>query len=269
MSQWRLLSPAFRSPYENMAIDEALLDSYLLTGIPIFRLYGWMPSGFSVGYSQEVSKALDLALCKRDKVPVVRRMTGGGAIYHCREITYSLVCSPEDIGSPSSVRDGYRAICAVMMKAYASLGLSPKFASDTGTTVRSQSSFCFASHSDSDIVVEGKKIGGNAQRRMKGAIFQHGSIPLENDLSIAQQYLLEPIASSQLPVASLSELLGRSISFDEMAEVLRKSFVSYFPSLEKEEFLSEEEENKALHLVEKKYGLDAWNLLNRTKGFLQ
>lgn len=241
MTTWRFLYSGHLPPATNMSVDEALIDIYRSTGEPTFRIYGWLPCGFSLGYSQKADAVLDMASCKRDGIPVVRRATGGGIIYHCEEATYSVVCSEGDIGSPPTVKDGYRIICSFLMESYRSYGLNPCFSIDCKGGNKARSSFCFSSFEDYDILIGGRKIGGNAQKRMKKIILQHGSIPLKRGFTSVLMYVREPVLSATDKTTSLREAVGREVKFEEFAGVMQKSFCSVFSATLNRRDLTEKE----------------------------
>ncbi|MDD2310841.1 MAG: lipoate--protein ligase family protein [Desulfuromonadaceae bacterium] len=191
--KWRLIDTSPLSGAENMAIDEALLRSFdPATSLPILRLYGWNPPALSLGRFQKAAEVLDLARCRADGVAIVRRVTGGGVIYHADELTYSLVCSPEQIPATGSIKDSFRVLTGFLLAFYRGLGLEPAYAADVvpeGSRLGERTAFCFAGRESFDIIAGGRKIGGNAQRRLKGIIFQHGSIPLRNRAATGLSYM--------------------------------------------------------------------------------
>jgi lipoate-protein ligase A len=134
---------------------------------------------------------VDLEKCKREGIQIAQRITGGGLLFHNHEITYSLACSKEDIGEEREVFVSYRRICAFLIHFYKSLGLKVYFAleADDFSNKSLPHQLCSASHEKYDIVIGKRKIGGNAQKRRRGAIFQHGSIPLSIDWPFLRRYL--------------------------------------------------------------------------------
>ncbi|MDP3804748.1 MAG: lipoate--protein ligase family protein [Candidatus Omnitrophota bacterium] len=174
-----------------MALDEKILHRYIEDGIPVLRLYGWAAPSFTYGVSQVPELEIDTALCASDGIQIARRMTGGGVFFHHDEITYSLVCGKVDIGEPEDVMVSYRQISAFLISFYESLGLSASFALENNDfkNRRAPHQLCAASREKYDIVIDGRKIGGNAQKRKKRAIFQHGSIPLNIDWEFMRRYV--------------------------------------------------------------------------------
>jgi len=241
MSVWRFIFSGFLHPITNMAIDRALIDIYKVSGIPVFRIYGWRPYGFSTGYGQKIEDVLDIPSCIRDGIPFVKRPTGGGIIFHGDEVTYSLVCSEKDIGAPATVKDGYKIICSFILAAYRYYGATPVFAIESGQLKKERSTLCFASFEDYDILIKGKKIGGNAQKRIRDIIMQHGSLPLSLDYEVVLKYVKERVSLSRDRTTSVSEVAGRNIGFDEFAEVLKNSFINTFGVKLEEKDLTEEE----------------------------
>jgi len=241
MTIWRFLDSGYMHPCANMAIDEALIEIYEFARMPVFRIYGWSPPGFSIGCSQNAEAVLDVPACERDGIPIVKRATGGGIIYHCREVTYSVVCSEQDIGTPITVKEGYKTICSFLLESYRRCGLDPCFAIDCRAGNKIRSSFCFSSFEDYDILIGGRKIGGNAQKWRRKIILQHGSIPLDMEFPPVLKYVKEPVSSAVNKTTSLKQSLGRDIAFGEFAGIMRDSFCSVFSAALEKQDLSESE----------------------------
>ncbi len=243
MTTWRFLDSGHLPPSINMAIDNALIDIYATEGIPIFRIYGWHPPGFSIGCSQNAEAVLDVRACGRDGIPIVKRATGGGIIYHCREATYSIVCKELDIGTPLTVKEGYRTICSFLLESYRRLGLNPRFSIDCNAGNKIRSSFCFSSFEDYDILIDGRKIGGNAQKWRRKIILQHGSIPLDMEFPPVLKYVKEPVHADSGKITSLKQSVGRAVSFEEFSAIMRESFCKVFDAqLEKRELTDSEKD---------------------------
>lgn len=224
---WRLIDTGPLSGQENMAIDEALLACFK-PGFsrPMLRLYGWEPAAFSCGRFQKEEEIIDMQRCRADHIQVVKRITGGGVIYHARELTYSLVCPAEAIPDSRSVKEAFFHLTSFLLDFYRSLGLSPLYASEhfrDGRPLGERTPLCFAGTESCDILIRGKKIGGNAQRRLKETIFQHGSIPLEQMPEQGGTYLLEKRADLAEKTTSLGDE-GVRLSRHELAPLLARAF---------------------------------------------
>ncbi len=264
---WRFIQTDFGGAYANMAMDEAMLITYSQGKIPpTLRIYGWRPPAFSFGYFQNPEQVLDIAKCNKENMPFVRRITGGEVIFHHQELTYSLVCSKDKIRGRDFVENSLKTICLFLINTYKKLGLSPKFAIEQNpylfknNSTKRRNSFCFASKEKYDIVVNGKKLGGNAQRRRRNIIFQHGSIPLKSDIDTAIPFLKEKPLELKSNTCSLQEVLGRGIEFLELKNVIRNSFEETFSVNLQEEVLIFEEEKLFHELKEEKYCSLQWNL---------
>jgi lipoyl(octanoyl) transferase len=262
-TSWRLIITPPLPGAENMAIDEALLRSFdPESSLPVLRLYGWIPPALSLGRFQQATGVLDLERCRADDIAVVRRVTGGGVIYHADELTYSLVCAPGQIPPASSIKDSFRVLTGFLMSFYRTLGLDAAYAVDVvpeGTRLGERTAFCFAGRESFDILVNGRKIGGNAQRRMKGKIFQHGSIPLLNRALTGLSYMREQAADQAEGTASLADY-GINGNRNSLVHDLAASFSEYFSVAFVNDSLSEEEHADKNELLSRRYGADLWNL---------
>ena len=175
----------------NMALDEKIFYRYMEDGIPVLRVYSWQSPSITIGISQQLESGINLKQCNLDGVAIAQRITGGGVLFHDHEITYSLVCSKDDVGEEREVFVSYRQICAFLIYFYKSLGLNACFALEADDFKNKSLShkLCSAAHEKFDIVIGGRKIGGNAQKRRRQVIFQHGSIPLSIDWEFVRRYV--------------------------------------------------------------------------------
>lgn len=260
---WRLIVSTPLSGAENMATDEALLRSFdPATSPPVLRLYAWSPPALSLGRFQRAAEVLNLDLCKADDVAIVRRVTGGGVIFHADELTYSLVCAPAQIPPASSIKDSFRVLTGFLLSFYRSLGLDAAYATDAapeGVHLGERTAFCFAGKESFDILAGGRKIGGNAQRRGKGVIFQHGSIPLLNRARKGLTYMQDQSPEYADGAVSLSEC-GVIIDRSFLVNSLTTAFSSNFGIVLQSDSLSEQEQRGMQELLENKYRTDCWNL---------
>jgi lipoyl(octanoyl) transferase len=264
---WRLIDAGESDGPSNMALDEALLSCFDADrSLPVLRLYGWNPPALSVGRYQDAGQALRLDLCAADRIPVVRRMTGGGIIFHAQELTYSIVCAPGQLGEAAGVKDGFRRLCGFLLGTYRRLGLQAAFATDLnpeGERLGERTAFCFAGKEEFDVLVNGRKIGGNAQRRMRGAILQHGSIPLESRVHDAVRYLREEAPGAAAAV-SLAEM-GLRPELASLKQLLVQSFEECLGVRLLPVGVNDEEAAAAVLLEKTKYRCDRWNLEGRVK----
>ncbi len=259
-NQWRLILDDDNNGYYNMAVDEALFLRYPTQKIPTLRIYGWHPACVSLGYNQVFKTVLK----KNHPFDVVRRITGGASILHCKEITYSLACSEADLDLPVKVKDSYGTICSFLLEFYAALGLKAGFAKDifNDALVGRYGNFCFSHREHYDLVVDNKKIGGNAQRRNRDVIFQHGSIPLMIDYDAVESVINDTVTLRE-KAASLEDMLGQQDIF-LLREKLAESFAKTFKVKLVESVLNFSEELLAKNLIKNKYQTDEWNLYKNT-----
>jgi lipoate-protein ligase A len=188
-----------------MGCDRALA---LYTDRPVLRFYTWKPPAVSAGYFQTPEEIAPL-IRKLGDVPVVRRMTGGGAIYHYRECTYS-ICAPAGmLRLPPNVADSYRLLHAPFISVFRSMGIE---AEDRTPVQPDRRTVCFDSVTSYDVTVHGRKLMGSAQRRTKRFFLQHGSIPLEKNPLAETATSLEQETGSPVTPEELQELLIPEIS---------------------------------------------------------
>jgi lipoate-protein ligase A len=213
-----------------MALDKMIFTRYLRDGIPVFRVYRWQAPSFTCGFSQDPGTELDLARCSSDGVEIAKRITGGGILFHHDEITYSFVCDKQDVREPQGIFVSYREICGFLIRFYGSLGLAASFALESaGFKDRcAPHELCSASHEKYDIVINGRKIGGNAQKRGRQALFQHGSIPCRVDWDFVRAYTRSLPGGISAGVTALSEELAVVPAHDILEQKLIDAFGSVF-----------------------------------------
>jgi len=263
-SCWRIIENEPLDAYMNMALDEALFESFCSQPYakPIFRIYRWKSPAFSIGVSQKPQDILDLDKCRAQNLAYVRRITGGGIILHDQEITYSLVIPQGFCGSPRAISASFKAICEFLLIFYRKLGLNPSFAVNepyNGVVGRS-SQFCFAGREKYDIVIKGKKIGGNAQKRSTKAIFQHGSIPLDIDRALVEKFTSLECTEELRDVAALGELVASLDTVENLIRRLKDSFIEAFKIDACDSILTQDELFSAQELNKEKYSTDLWNI---------
>jgi len=250
----RLIDTALGSASWNMALDEALLYSFKEGDLPILRLYAWEPA-LSFGRFLRIDNSVDLDELKKQKLSCVRRMTGGGVLVHGDDLSYSLVL-PRLFGNNKSVKETYRYLCGFLIRFYEKLGFKAQFASDLYIDNR-KSDICLAGREAYDIVIKGKKMGGNAQRHIRHALLQHGSIPISFDEKHFKPVFLE---DSGLQSAATLQKLGTMVPYEDLVKLLIETFSETFNVNIVPDTLSLEEESKAKELLMSKYNKQRWNL---------
>ena len=264
MKRWRLIPPKEYEPSLNMAIDEALFKEYAEgNSPPTIRFYTWKPDGISIGCFQEPQEILNINKLKDKNITFVRRITGGEAIFHGKDLSYSVVLSEKDLELPKSVKESFKVITSFIINAYKSLGINAGYFSETEDKESPSSSLCFAKKRNFDIKIDDKKIGGNAQKRNKNIIFQQGSIPLYFDLDEINEFFIEELDCKKDNITSLSQVLGKSLSFNEVSNMLKNSFSETFKVTLDEQDLTEKEERQANVLKKEKYENDNWNYFKK------
>ncbi|HRU39196.1 MAG TPA: lipoate--protein ligase family protein [Candidatus Goldiibacteriota bacterium] len=261
VKEWRLLAYEKMPCYENMAIDECMIKFYEKTRRPILRLYGWSPAAISIGKHQNPLSDINIEACTDDDMAIVRRITGGGAILHDDELTYSLVCSEDDINCKNQpVKASFEKLNSFIMNFYREMGLKPAYAKDAAKKARlgAVSAFCFSGSEEYDIMVKGKKIGGNAQCRKKDVIFQHGSIPFSSSEERAAKYFNLRIDFGNF--TTLKDAIKKKTDPAEAAKRLESAFKRTFKFRLKEEKLTDKEKELVDKFVIEKYSSDEWNI---------
>ncbi len=228
---WRLLVDEPADGATQMAVDEAILRA-VVEGFspPTLRFYAWSPPCLSLGRNQSGSD-VDWAACRAAGIDVVRRPTGGRAILHTDELTYSVVLLQADPRAAGDVVESYRRLSEGLLAGLRHLGLEAVQARGQRTAGTVLSAICFETPSDYEITVEGRKLIGSAQCRARGGVLQHGALPLWGDLTRIVSYLnLDPDqreAQRRLlrqRALTLEEALGRAVPFWEAAQALAEGF---------------------------------------------
>lgn len=253
--KWRLILDDNHDGFYNMALDEALLLNYPRYKIPTLRIYGWSAPFITLGYNQNAGKVLNFG----ENVLFTRRITAGAAILHNKELTYSIVCALKDLNLPRGIKDSYRVLCSFLIEFYSRLCLEAKFAGDIPfLSFGRYGNFCFSSWEKFDLVINGKKIGGNAQRRKQNLIFQQGSIPQKIDFELIQK-TIKNAGNLESKTTFLDRILSKNTDFRYLSGILAGSFKAIFDiDFIKRGIFKEEAENLS-YLAEYKYKKREWN----------
>lgn len=271
MKTWRLLLDRPGDAAWNMAVDEAVLHACSRgEAPPTLRLYGWNPPAVSVGYFQDVEKDIDLEHCRGMGWPLVRRLTGGRAVLHHHELTYSVVAPVPHPLFPSDVGGTYRVIAEGLRAGLQKLGVQVEVVSarDKGKSGQGsgRSSACFAATSWFELAVDGKKVAGSAQRRWADAFLQHGSIilrlGLDDQISIFRDGAPARLADA---MTSLEEASGRQIPWIGAAMAVADGLETALSIILEKGGLSDGEKQEADKLAADKYLASEWNLIGPRK----
>lgn len=250
----------------NMAVDESILE-HIGRGEsrPTLRLYAWEPPCLSLGSAQPYAD-IDLARLQSHGWDMVRRPTGGRAILHTDELTYSVATGVDEPIMGGSVLESYGRLAVALLEAVRLLGLKPAMKEAAAAEHDNRNPVCFEVQSSSEITVDGRKLIGSAQARRKEGILQHGSLPLVGDLSrITQALRFDDEGSRQLATKRLLErattveaVLGRVVSWPQAAAAFEAAFTDALGLRFERCPLSESELRRADELVRAKYAHSSW-----------
>lgn len=246
--EWRFIPLETHNAALNMALDEACAHELVLGNVsPTIRFYRWKPSAVSIGYFQSLNQEVDVKACEKMGVDIVRRRTGGGAVYHDYkgEITYSVI-APEKMFSPNIV-ESYQQVADWIIAGLEKLNVQAEFVPIN------------------DLVVNGKKISGNAQTRRSKILQMHGTILC--DVDVDKMFSLLKVPDEKMKGKTISAVKERVTSlklhgaddYTKIYEALREGFLE--GKTFNEEKWSKEEMKNAKILAEEKYGNEKWNAM--------
>lgn len=209
-----------KSGRENMQIDSDLLENAIKNSQkePIFRLYGWSPACVSLGRNQK-DDFVDESLLKQNNIDIVRRLTGGRALLHDNEITYSFVCPISFLKNGENVVESYKEISQILINAFRKIDINLEFGGEK--KYKGHKDYCMLVSTGADLCYEGKKLIGSAQFRKEGYILQHGSILYDYDKELLEKIFKEEVDTSS--IISIKEI-NPNIKKQDIVELL--SFVN-------------------------------------------
>lgn len=233
-----------------MSIDEAVLIAKSKNHIPnTLRFFTWKPPAVTIGFFQSLKKEVDVVKAKALGIDVVRRYTGGGAVLHDKELTYSIVLSEDDV--LGDILKSYKIICAAITNGLSELGIKARF------------------KAINDIIVHRKKISGNAQTRKNNVVLQHGTILRE--VNVKQMFSILKVPNEKIRdkmikvvedrVTSLRDELGKNIILEDLEKALRHGFEKVFNVKFVKGLLTKEENKLAQQLYLRKYSKKKWNYM--------
>jgi lipoate-protein ligase A len=261
---WRYILYHTYDPYWNMAIDEAMLIAHSEGKVPpTLRFYGWQPATLSIGYFQRADKAIDRAKVEELELGFVRRMTGGRAVFHDQELTYSVVISESNPAISHSVQATHRRLNVALQTGLEQLMLK---IDDNSAQVydANSSAACFDAPGESEFLIQSRKVIGSAQTRQRGVLLQHGSILLDLDFDTVFQIFRFPTEkvknNFQKRVGTLAGLQEKLITLEKVIQAFYIGFQDGLHINFIEEPLTSYEWQLAEQLVKEKYSRPEWNL---------
>lgn len=265
---WRLIeTPPARGAW-NMAVDEALLESvYRGRGLPTLRLYAWDPPCLSLGYAQPFAD-VNTETLRQNGWDIVRRPTGGRAILHADELTYSVIAPETEPRVAGGVLESYLRLSKALLQALKKLGLPAETeAKDDEKKPKKPNPVCFEVPSNYEITVNGRKLIGSAQARRKEGILQHGALPLYGDLTRIIQALQFPNQAAQQRAAdrllaratTVERETGSAPTWQEASQAFQGAFTRVLNLDLVPGELSSWEIEQANNLLREKYAHKDWN----------
>lgn len=207
-----------RTGKENMQIDSDLLDFAIKNELkePIFRLYGWEPACVSLGRNQK-DDFLDYELLKSKNIDVVRRLTGGRALLHDNEITYSFICPESFLQNGSHIVSSYKEISQILIDKFKKLGIDLDFGASK--PIKTGFDYCMLISTGADLCYKEKKLIGSAQCRSHGYILQHGSILYDYDKNLLEEIFKEKVSTDE--ITSIKEI-NPKLSKEKIIDILNE-----------------------------------------------
>lgn len=215
MRRWRLLDTGARDGAWNMACDVALMERARRTGESVFRVYAWERPTLSFGRHESARRQYDAAAIAAASIALVRRPTGGRALLHHHEVTYSITAP---ISDGVALGESVRQFNQTLLRALHHLGV-PAVEADSPRVLPPQGAACFAVPAPGELTVAGRKLVGSAQVRQDGALLQHGSILIDDDQGQIAAFAVGPYQPSA-PAASLRSALGARATYDTIRDAL-------------------------------------------------
>lgn len=263
---WRcILTPPAHGAW-NMAVDEALLESIGRgESLPVLRLFAWQPACLSLGYAQSI-RDVDMQRLTARGWEVVRRLTGGRAILHVDELTYSVIAPVDEPRVAGSVLESYQRLAKALVLAVSSLGLPVEMEENATPASGAKGPVCFEVPSAYEIVVAGKKLVGSAQARKKEGVLQHGTFPLHGDLTRITEALVFPDEQARAQAgkkllaraATAESVTGAPVPWKEAAAAFESAFEKALDLKLEPGSLSASELARADELVRTKYAHPSW-----------
>lgn len=270
MQEWRIIDTGYASGYRNMAVDEAIMLEHARGNVPpTLRLYRWDPPTLTIGYFQDLAEEIDVEACRKEGFNCVRRLTGGRAILHDDELTYSIVAREDNATVSGTILESYLKISQGIVQSLANLGIAVEVAS--GAKKEKGSAACFDSPSWYEITCQGRKLAGSAQTRKQGVILQHGSVPLSLDAEKlfnvlkcgGQEAGARLAARFRQQACALNDIASERITYSRAVEAFASGFAQGLGVAMVRRQLTPAELELAEKLEQEKYRTTRWNFERR------
>jgi lipoate-protein ligase A len=256
-----------------MAIDEALFRVHQREGgAPVLRFFGWQGPAVSLGYFQDAEAEIDCPYCRERGIKIVRRPTGGKAVLHGGDLTYSLIAREDTPLFSPDVVETYRTISGCIIRGLAKSGIGVQIVEEGRDGIGSAAGFCFATPYKNELLAGGRKICGSAQVRARGVFLQHGSVLIDFDPLVAgaaigkRGDLGQRVREIEAAVTSIREVTGGDIGMDGLCRNIAAGFEEVMRVRLIEGTLSAGEEALKIRLLRDKYLRDEWNMKGRGGG---
>jgi lipoate-protein ligase A len=260
-SEWRLIDSGPGSGARNLALDDAIFQSVREgQSPPTLRFYSWLSPTLSLGYAQDRERVVDLEACRKFGIAVLRRVTGGRAVLHDRELTYSVAVPAGTTLFGSGLDTAYRAVAAGLLAGLRLLGVEASAVQRDRIGGSRHHHGCFAAPSRHEIVAGGRKLVGSAQRRAEGAFLQHGSILLRDHGALLGRVLRsEAVPDASEGMIGLADLLQPSPSEGELRAALAAGCAAAWGTRFRRGVPGVEEMRLARELEVARYCSESWN----------
>jgi lipoate-protein ligase A len=268
-TDWLFLDTGHHDAAVNMALDECMIN-WLNEGKigPTLRFYGWKEPSLSLGRFQKAERTIDFEAVKKHNCQYVRRLTGGSAVLHDNELTYSLVISEDDPGIPKTVQDAYYILSKGVLEGYRALGVNAEYAIPERELKKDRSAICFEKPAIYEMVADGKKLSGNAQTRLRGVLMQHGSIPMSMDVDMLFDLFRFPSEKSRArkreafynKAVALDDIMKEEHTYEMATKAFKKGFEKGLGITLSPLELTKEDWEEVYDLARTKYETDAWNI---------
>ena len=249
-----------------MAIDEAIFRAGRQRGmLPTLRFYGWERPTVSLGYFQDAEREINCGYCRDRGIDIVRRPTGGRAVLHGGDLTYSIVAGENSQHFSSDIIKTYRTISECIIRGLEKSGVDAEMVEEGRGGGGSAAPFCFAASYRNELLADGKKICGSAQVRAKGMFLQHGSLLMDFDPVAVCTAIITKNAEAEAKaleasVTSIRKSVGDNVGIDTLCRNIATGFEEVLNIRLIEGRLSPEEEMLRDSLLENKYLNARWNM---------